>query len=83
MNISHVWAARYQHVEVNNTCRPVRRPTLVCYDVSILLIGFQQFTCKKFISDTCWQTGNHPSVFCVSNQDIRRAIITTAMGTKY
>jgi hypothetical protein len=69
MNISHVWAARYQHVEVSDTCRSVR--TLLCFDARILRFGFQQFKCREVISGTCWQTWNRPSMFCLANQEIR------------
>jgi hypothetical protein len=41
MNISHVWAACYQPVEVSDTCRQVR--ILLCFDAGILRLGFQQF----------------------------------------
>jgi hypothetical protein len=81
MNISHVWAACYQHVEVSITCRPVR--TLLCFDAGIPRFGSQQFKCKKVISDNCWQTGNHPFMICLANQDIRRAIIPLILGAMY
>jgi hypothetical protein len=69
MNISHVWAACYQHVEVSDTCRPVR--TLLCFETGVLRFGFHQLKGKNVISDTCWQKGNHPSMFYLDNQEIR------------
>jgi hypothetical protein len=69
MNISHIWAARYLHIEVSDTCHPVC--TLPCFDAGIFHFGFQQFKCKKVISGTCWQMGNHQSMFCLANQEKR------------
>jgi hypothetical protein len=66
MNISHVWATCYQLVEVSDACRLVL--TLLCFDAGIPRYRFQEFKCKKVISDTCWQTGNCPSMFCLANQ---------------
>jgi hypothetical protein len=77
MNISHVWAARYQHVEERDTCRPVC--TLVRFDAGILRFVFQQLKYEYIC--ICMHTGNHPSMFCLANQDIRRAVIPLLLGT--
>jgi hypothetical protein len=66
MNISHVRAACYQHIEVSDTCNLVR--TLLCFDVGILRFGFQQFKCKKAISDTSWQMVNQSPVYVLYGQ---------------
>jgi hypothetical protein len=55
MNISHVRAACYQHVEVSDMCRPLR--ALPCFDAGVHRFGFQHLKCKKVLSDTCCQTG--------------------------
>jgi hypothetical protein len=65
----------FQHVD---TCCPVS--TLLCFDMGIPCLGFQQFKCNERVSGTGRQAVNHPSLFCVANKKIRRAFITTAVG---
>jgi hypothetical protein len=77
MNISHLYILRYQNVEISDMCRLVS--ILPCFNTGIPHSGFQQ--CKrKSTSNTCRQTGNHPPVFRLAKKEIRREIITTAIG---